>query len=57
MRGDPSDRLNVVQEQMAQSRENYDKLKRLLADEEFREISSRMLMIEARIDASERENQ
>lgn len=50
IRGEPSDRLDIVQDQMAQTRENYDRLKKLLADEEFREVSNKMLLIEARID-------
>ena len=54
IRGEPSDRLNVVQEEMAESRDNYERLKRLLRDPEFREVASRMAQIEARIDAEER---
>lgn len=50
IRGEPSDRLDIVQDQMAQTRENYNRLKKLLADEEFREVSSRLLLIEERID-------
>ena len=51
IRGEPSDRLNVVQEEMAQSQDNYERLKRLLRDPEFREVASRMAQIEARINA------
>ena len=48
VRGEPSDRFNVVQEQMAESRENYERLKKLLRDPEYREITGRVAEIEAR---------
>lgn len=51
IRGEPSDRLNVVQEEMAESRDNYERLKRLLRDPEFREMAKRIAEIEARISA------
>ena len=35
---------------MAQSRENYDRLKKILADPEFRDIADKMLELEMRID-------
>ena len=41
-----SDWFNLVQQQMAESRENYERLKRLLADEEFGELAERMRDIE-----------
>jgi hypothetical protein len=51
IRGEPSHRLNVVQEQMVATRENYERMNKLMRDPEFREIANRAAEIEARIDA------
>jgi hypothetical protein len=51
IRGEPSDRLNVVQEQMVATREDYERMNKLMRDPEFREIVHRVAEIEARIDA------
>ena len=51
IRGEPSDRLNLVQEEMNNTRENYDRLKKLLANPGFRDIAEKMLEIEMRIDS------
>jgi hypothetical protein len=51
IRGEPSDRLTVVQEQMVATRENYERMNKLMRDPEFREIVNRVAEIEARIDA------
>ncbi len=53
IQGEPSDRLNVVQDQITQTSQNYDRLKRLLRDKEFREIAARVVEIEARMDGEE----
>ena len=45
-RCEPSDRLNLVQEQMMRGEGNYDRLKRLLRDKEFRELTHRFLEID-----------
>ncbi len=52
VRGEPSDRFNVVQEQMAESRQNYEMLKELLKDEDFRMLSAKVLEMRARIEES-----
>jgi hypothetical protein len=49
VRGEPSDRFNVVQEEMAESRQNYDMLKELLKDEDFRKLSGKMLEVQSRL--------
>ncbi|MFH1219122.1 MAG: hypothetical protein V1694_01540 [Candidatus Eisenbacteria bacterium] len=38
--------MNFVQEQMMQSEGNYDRLKRLLRDKEFREMAKRLMKID-----------
>jgi hypothetical protein len=53
IRGEPSDRLNVVQDQMVQSRENYAMLKRLLSDAEGREVLQRLEAVNERIKRQE----
>jgi hypothetical protein len=50
VRGEPSDRFNVVQEQMAESRQNYAMLKELLKDEDFRELTGKVLEMQSRLD-------
>ena len=47
--GEPSDRFNVVQEQMAESRQNYEMLKELMKDEDFRMLSAKMLEVQMRL--------
>ena len=47
----PSDRLNVVQQEMIATDEKYEILKELLKDEEFRKFSSRVLEIQMRVKA------
>jgi hypothetical protein len=49
IRGEPSDRLNVVQEQMVVTGEAYERFHKLMRDPEFREIASRIAEIEMRI--------
>ena len=48
-RGESSDRSNVVQEQMAESRQNYEMLKELLKDEDFRMLSGKVLEARTRL--------
>ncbi len=43
IRGEPSDRLNFVQEQMIETGDRYEIIKELLKDEEFRKFSDRVL--------------
>ena len=50
VRGEPSDRFNVVQEKMAESRQNYEMLKELLKDEDFRRLSGKMLEVQMRVE-------
>jgi hypothetical protein len=45
-----SDRFNVVQEQMAESRQNYAMLKELLKDEDFRQLSGKVLEAQMRLE-------
>jgi hypothetical protein len=47
--GEPSDRFNVVQEQMAESRQNYGVLKELMKDEDFRMLSAKVLEVQMRL--------
>jgi hypothetical protein len=49
VRGEPSDRFNVVQEQMAESRQDYEMLKELLKDEDFRMLSGKVLEARTRL--------
>lgn len=48
--GEPSDRFNVVQEQMAESRQNCAMLKELLKDEDFRKLSGKVLEMRTRLE-------
>lgn len=48
--GEPSDRFNVVQEEMADSRQNYAMLKELLKDDDFRELSGKVLEVKNRLE-------
>ena len=50
IRGEPSDRFNVVQEKMAESRQNYEMLKELLRDEDFRMLSGKVLEVQMRLE-------
>lgn len=50
VRGEPSDRFNVVQEKMAESRQNYEMLKELLKDEDFRKLSEKALEVQMRLE-------
>jgi hypothetical protein len=49
IRGEPSDRLNVVREGMRQTEMDYEVLKELLKDEDFRKFSDRVLELRARV--------
>jgi hypothetical protein len=49
VRGEPSDRFNVVQEKMAESRQNYEMLKELLKNEDFRTLSEKVLEARTRL--------
>jgi transposase-like protein len=49
IRGEPSDRLNLVQEQMSNIDDRYEILKELLKDPEFRKWSSRVLGLQAQV--------
>lgn len=51
IRGEPSDRLNVVQQEMIETSNRYELLKELLKDEQFRRFSSRMLLMQEQIRA------
>lgn len=46
-------RLDLVQEQVMQTTGDYDRLKRLLRDKEFRELADRSLEIDMRVDGGE----
>jgi chemotaxis regulatin CheY-phosphate phosphatase CheZ len=50
VRGEPSDRFNVVQEQMAESRQNHEMLKELLKDEDFRELTGKVLKMQMKLE-------
>jgi hypothetical protein len=52
VRGEPSDRFNVVQEKMAESRQNYAMLKELLKDEDFRKLTGNLLEVRTRLDGT-----
>jgi hypothetical protein len=49
IRGEPSDRLNVVRQEMVETAERYEILKELPKDSEFRKFSSRMLESQAQV--------
>ena len=49
VRGEPCNRCNVVQEQMAESRQNYEMLKKLLKDEDFRKLTGKVLKMQMRL--------
>jgi hypothetical protein len=49
MRGEPSDRLSVVQEEMKRTNDDCERLMKLLGDQEFREAAGRMAETEARV--------
>jgi hypothetical protein len=49
IRGEPSDRLSVVQQQMVDTGERYEVIKELLKDPYFRKLSLRVLEIQGRI--------
>ncbi|MFH1219379.1 MAG: hypothetical protein V1694_02885 [Candidatus Eisenbacteria bacterium] len=51
IRGEPCDRLNVVQQEMIDTGDRYEVLKELLKDEEFRRFSSRVLLMQEQIGA------
>jgi hypothetical protein len=45
-----NNRFNVVQEQMAESRQNYAMLKELLKDEDFRKLAGKVLEMRNRLE-------
>jgi hypothetical protein len=47
-----NNRFNVVQEQMAESRQNYAMLKELLKDEDFRKLAGKVLEMQMRLKKS-----
>jgi len=49
VRGEPSDRFNLVQRQMTESRQNYEMLKELMKDEDFRMLSAKVLEVQTRL--------
>jgi hypothetical protein len=51
IRGEPSDRLNIVQQEMSETGDRYEMLKELLKDKEFREFSNRILRMQEKIRA------
>jgi hypothetical protein len=51
VRGEPSDRLNLVQQRMTETGDRYEILKELLKDPEFRKLSSRVLLMQGQIRA------
>jgi hypothetical protein len=52
VRGEPSDRFNIVQEHMAESRQNYETLKELPKDEDFRKLTGKVLEMQMRLEES-----
>jgi hypothetical protein len=52
VRGEPSDRFNVVQKHMAESRQGYEMLKELLKDEDFRKLTGKVLEMQMRLEGS-----
>jgi hypothetical protein len=47
-----TDRFNVVQERRAESRQNYEMLKELLKDEDFRRLTGKVLEMQTRLKKS-----
>jgi hypothetical protein len=49
IRGEPSDRLNVIQQEMIETGDRYEILKELLKDPEFRKFSNRVLGLQGQV--------
>ena len=52
VRREPSERFNAVQEQMAESRRNYEVLNELLKDKDFRRLTGKVLEMKMRLKKS-----
>ena len=50
IRGEPSDRFNLVQEAMIDTDERYERLKRMLQNKELRELLHKVFEMEARLE-------
>jgi len=53
IRGEPSDRFNVVQQTMVNTDHNYERLKRMLKNKELRELLHKVFEMEARLEQEE----
>jgi len=53
IRGEPSDRFNVVQQTMVNTDHNYERLKRMLQNDELRELLHKVFEMEARLEQEE----